>query len=90
MNLTKTNQTNGIFQIGSRFPDISGASLCLNGKEELNRLKIKSIKFKIKKYLKTHKKISIASLSEDLDIPPKLIGRVLNELEDEGIIKESD
>ena len=79
-----------IFESGTNFVNTAGTVLCLNGHEELKKVRIKIIKDKVVQYLKTHDKIRISDLSEKLDAPPRLIGEVLNELESEGIIKTVD
>ena len=79
-----------IFQIGSIFPAIAGSSICLNGKEELKRIKINVLKSKVINYLTTHNKVRISDLAELFDVPPRLIGEVLYELEKEGVIREAD
>lgn len=77
------------FQIGSRFAAIAGTTVCLNGKE-LENIRKKEFKSRIVNYLKHHSKIRISDISQDLDIAPRMVGMILRELEEEGIIREVD
>lgn len=81
---------NDLFQMGSRFMEISGATICMNGKKELKRIQIESAKKKIKDYLKTHNILRISEISETLNLPPRIVGNAIDELEEEGLIKEVD
>jgi len=79
-----------LFQSGTTFPSIAGAALCFRSQEVIQVIQMKRIKEKIVAYLEVHNKIRISDLAEKLDISPRIIGQALNELEEEGLIKDVD
>lgn len=79
-----------MFQNGSMFPSIVGATICFRSSEAMVDLKIKNLKNEVLDYLKTHGIVRISELAEKFDVPPRIVGQALNELEDEGIIKAVD
>lgn len=78
---------NGIFQVGSRFPEIAGSAICNVGEDRLLELEVESLSKKVLDYLKKHKKAYISDLSEKLGVSPLKVVLAIKKLENEGLVK---
>ena len=78
-----------IFQAGSLFPSVSGATLLQWGNKELGNIEIKEIKKRIVKVLNERSSINISTISEEFGFPPRKVISALKELEEEGIVREA-
>lgn len=78
---------NGIFQIGSRFPEIFGSIVCNIKDDRLLELEVGSLAKRVLDYLKKHKEAYVSDLSEKLDAPPTKVILAIKKLEKEGLVK---
>lgn len=78
---------NGVFQVGSRFPEISGSAICNIKESRLIELEVESLAKRVLEYLKKHKEAYVSDLSEKLDAPPTKVILAIKKLEKEGLVK---
>jgi hypothetical protein len=84
---TMRKSKNGVFQIGSRFPEISGSVICNVKEDKILELEIGSLAKRVLDYLKKHKEAYISDLSTHFNTPPTKIVLAVKKLEKEGLVK---
>ena len=79
-----------IFQIGSRFPEISTEAICLNGKERMRKIETENLKRRILEFLRKKESFYVSDLAGELNTEPSKVVGAVRELRKEGFIRDVD